>query len=153
MLRGILAHCNPDIDFIASFWLNTTDNLLAHRRGITHSVLFALFITTVIAWFANKFHRPYNISFPKWILLIGLVVFIHLVLDSFNNYGVSWFESFSHFRISFNTIYVANPFFSIIPGIALLVLIIYETKKYKQKVDLENRINNSFYLLYVFSGK
>lgn len=79
--------------------------------------------------------------------------FYSLVLDSYNNYGVSWFEPFSHFRVSFNTIYVANPFFSIIPGIALLVLIIYETKKYKQKVGLENRINNSFYLLYVFSGK
>ena len=29
-------------------------------------------------------------------------------IDAFNNYGVGWFEPFSHERISFNAIYVAK---------------------------------------------
>ena len=36
MLFGALSQSLPDIDFIAYFWLDKTDNLLAHR-GITHS--------------------------------------------------------------------------------------------------------------------
>ncbi len=36
MLYGAIAASLPDIDFIAAFWMNTTDDLLAHR-GFTHS--------------------------------------------------------------------------------------------------------------------
>ena len=43
MLWGALAQSIPDIDFLASFWMNTTSNLLAHR-GFTHSLLFCALI-------------------------------------------------------------------------------------------------------------
>jgi inner membrane protein len=42
--------------------------------------------------------------------------------------AVGWFEPFSHQRISFNAIYVADPFFSIWPGIACAALIIIKRK-------------------------
>jgi inner membrane protein len=45
---------------------------------------------------------------------------------------VGWLEPFSHQRFSFNTIYVADPFFSLWPGIALFMLIIlnrYHTRR------------------------
>ncbi|MEO6732369.1 MAG: metal-dependent hydrolase [Ferruginibacter sp.] len=127
MLWGILAQSIPDIDFVAAFWLDTTDNLLAHR-GFTHSLLFCLLITPVLAFFAERWHRPHNISFRKWFLFFGSVIFVHLFTDAFNNYGVGWFEPFSHYRISFNAIYVADPFFSIWPGIALAALLILKRK-------------------------
>ncbi|HLP38350.1 metal-dependent hydrolase, partial [Lacibacter sp.] len=41
MLWGALAQSIPDIDFVASFWMGTADDLLAHR-GFTHSLLFAV---------------------------------------------------------------------------------------------------------------
>ncbi len=153
MLWGILAQSIPDIDFIASFWLNTSDNLLVHR-GITHSILFAIIITPIIAWFAFRFHRSHHISFLKWILFIGLVILIHLFLDAFNNYGVGWFEPFSHLRISFNTIYVADPFFSIIPVIASLMLIFVRQKSAGRKwIWKTGLIIPFFYLLYSLANK
>jgi len=123
MLWGALAQSIPDIDFIASFWMNTADNLLAHR-GFTHSLLFCLLCALLLAWLADKWHRPHNISFSKWLLFFGGVIFIHVFVDAFNNYGVGWFEPFSKKRISFNTIYVADPFFSIWPGLAIIFLLI-----------------------------
>ncbi|MES2328845.1 MAG: metal-dependent hydrolase [Bacteroidota bacterium] len=122
MIWGALAQSIPDIDFLASFWMDTSSNLLAHR-GFTHSILFAAIITPIFAFLAEKFHRPHNISFRKWAAFFGAVVFIHVFIDAFNNYGVGWFEPFSHYRISFNAIYVADPFFSIWPGIAFLILV------------------------------
>ena len=127
MLWGILAQSIPDIDFLAAFWLNTEDNLMAHR-GITHSILFAVLITPVIAGMANHWHRPHNISFRRWFLFIGSVILMHIFLDAFNNYGVGWFEPFNPVRVSFNTIYVADLFFSLAPGIALLLLVILSKK-------------------------
>lgn len=153
MLWGILAQSIPDVDFIASFWLKTSDNLLAHR-GITHSLLFALLITPIIAGFAYSLHKPHNISLKKWILFIGSVIFIHLFLDAFNNYGVGWLEPFSHVRISFNTIYVADPFFSIIPGIALLMLLFIKQKSTVRKWIWKTGLIIPFlYLLYSLANK
>jgi inner membrane protein len=131
MLWGILAQSIPDIDFIASFWLDTPDNLLAHR-GFTHSLLFGAVIAPVMAFLAERWHRPHNISFKKWLAFFGAVIFGHLFLDAFNNYGVGWFEPFSHYRISFNSIYVADPFFSIWPGISLVALLLLKRRSPKR---------------------
>lgn len=136
MLWGVLAQSIPDIDFIASLWLNTSDNLLAHR-GFTHSILFCLLLTPVIASLAYHIHKPHNITLLKWVLFIGSAISIHLFLDAFNNYGVGWFEPFSQERISFDTIYVADPFFFYHPRYSFSVAINYETKKFVEKMDLE----------------
>lgn len=122
MLWGALAQSIPDIDFFAAFWLKTSENLLAHR-GFTHSILFAFLIIPVFALSADKIHRPHNISFRTWILFFGTEVFAHLFIDGFNNYGVGWFEPFSHARFSFNILFVADPFFSVWPGVAFFLLV------------------------------
>ena len=132
MLWGALAQSIPDIDFIAATWLNTSENLLAHR-GFTHSILFGIAVSFLMAFFAEKWHRPHNISFKRWLAFFTAVVLTHIFLDAFNNYGVGWFEPFSHYRISFNVMYVADPFFSIVPGIAFLVLLLLRSFSKKRK--------------------
>ncbi|MEO6669798.1 MAG: metal-dependent hydrolase [Ferruginibacter sp.] len=127
MLWGIAAQSIPDIDFISSFWMDTSSSLLAHR-GFTHSILFALVITGIMARFANHWHRPHNISFLRWVLFFAFAIMGHLFLDCFNNYGVGLLEPFDHHRFSFNTIYVADPFFSIAPIVALVMLLIPRKK-------------------------
>lgn len=121
MLWGALAQSVPDIDFLGFLWLSTDENLLAHR-GFTHSILFGFLISIVLALVAEKIHRPRNIRFSKWVIFFAVEILFHLILDGFNNYGVGWFEPFSHLRISFNAIYVADPLFSIWSGIAMVML-------------------------------
>jgi inner membrane protein len=123
MFWGALAMSIPDIDFIASAWLNTSEDLLAHR-AFTHSLLFALLVVPLFAAVANRVHQPHDIPFRKWMLFFAVEVLGHLLIDGFNNYGVGWLEPFSHRRFSFNTIYVADAFFSLWPGIAFVMLLI-----------------------------
>ena len=123
MVWGMIAQSFPDIDFIAASWLNTPSALLAHR-GFTHSILFAVIVALIMAILANRWHRPHNISFTRWMFFFSAAILAHIFIDAFNNYGVGWFEPFSHYRISFNAIYVADPFFSAAPGIALIMLLI-----------------------------
>lgn len=132
MLWGALAQSIPDIDFISTFWLNTPESLLAHR-GFTHSILFALLIIPIFALTAEKIHRPHNIAFRTWLIFFATEVLVHLFIDGYNNYGVGWFEPFSHVRYSFNAIYVADPFFSVWPGIAFLMLVILNRYSPKRK--------------------
>ncbi len=148
LLWGALAQSVPDIDFIAATWTSTSENLLAHR-GFTHSFLFAALITPLLALSAERWHRPHNIPLKKWVLFFGAQVLIHLLLDGMNVYGAGWFEPFSHLRVSYNWIFVADPFFSAWPGIAFVVLLILGRKDRRR--HWWNRfglIMSSVYLLY-----
>lgn len=121
LLWGALAQSLPDIDFVAGFWMPVSQELLAHR-GFTHSLLFLLLITPLLAFSARKIHPELAVKNSKWLLFFGLEMLVHIFLDGFNNYGTGWLEPFSHQRFSFNAIYVADPFFSIWPGIAAIAL-------------------------------
>ena len=132
MLWEALAQSLPDIDFVAGTWLHTSDELLAHR-GFTHSFLFCFLAAPIMAFFAERWHRPHNISFRKWWLFFGAAIFIHVFIDAFNNYGVGWFEPFSHQRISFNSVYVADPFLSVWPAIALAALLVLKRTNQRRR--------------------
>lgn len=153
MIWGALAQSIPDIDFIASFWMNTSENLLAHR-GFTHSIIFSIIIIPVFAVIAERIHRPHDISYKKWFLFFAAAILPHILIDGFNNYGVAWFEPFSHQRFSFNTIYVADPFFSIWPGVALLMLVLLNAYHPKRKFWWKfGLIIPVFYLIYCSFNK
>ncbi|NOT76315.1 MAG: metal-dependent hydrolase [Cyclobacteriaceae bacterium] len=153
MLLGAIAQSIPDIDFLLSIWLRPVDNLLAHR-GFTHSIFFGLIICTLAGWIASRYSKGNGITFSRWVFFFSLEFGIHLLLDGCNNYGVGWFEPFSHQRIAFNILYVADPFFSVWLGIGFAGLLLLRS-------DSANRIKcvwfaliiSSAYLLYSFYNK
>jgi inner membrane protein len=132
LLIGAIAQSFPDIDFIAATWLDTTHNLLAHR-GITHSFLFAGLVAVVIPFFLIRIKKLEGMTYSQWAFFWLVQLLVHIFLDAFNNYGVGWLEPFSHYRVSFNAVYVADPFLSIWPGIAFLALIIIRLKNKKRR--------------------
>jgi len=117
---GALAQNLPDIDFVAGFWMPVSGDLLAHR-GITHSILFAVLVTPLLAFVSRAISA--RLSFGRWALFWGAQVFVHIFIDAFNAYGTGWFEPFSHYRVSFNSMFVADPLFTIWPAIAMLLLL------------------------------
>lgn len=153
MIWGAVAQSAPDIDFLASFWTDTASDLLAHR-GFTHSILCALLLTPLFAFSADRWHRPHNIRFHTWILFFGLEVFGHIFLDGFNNYGVGWFEPFSHVRFSFNALYVADPFFSVWVGVAtILMVVLHNDHRHRLKFVRWGLLLSGAYFTYCMFNK
>jgi inner membrane protein len=153
MLYGAIAASLPDIDFIASFWLNIPGDLLAHR-GFTHSFLFAVTVVAGLAFFFRHRHRIDQIPIKIWLVFLGTEIFVHLFLDAFNAYGVGWFEPFSHYRVSFNAIFVADPFFSLWPGIAAVILLVLNRDSSKRRGWAKfGLVFCSLYILYCFFNK
>lgn len=153
MLWGAMAQSIPDIDFISSLWMDTSTHLLGHR-GFTHSLLFCALVTPLFALLALRWHRPHNIRLNRWLLFFGGTVFIHIFIDAFNNYGVAWFEPFSHYRISFNAIYVVDPFFSIWPGLACIALLLTRRHNtWRRKWWLPGLGLSALYLVYCLVNK
>ena len=119
LLWGAFAQSLPDIDFIGSFWMGTAQDVWAHR-SITHSFLFVLVMALVLAAVAGR-----RLSFREWAVFFGVQLFVHIFIDAFNAYGTGWFEPFSHYRVSFHALFVADPFYSIwllVAAVALWIL-------------------------------
>ena len=123
LLWGALAQSIPDLDFIASLWMHPADALLAHR-GFTHSIVFVLIMIPLLSMLFRRIYPNYPVTYLRTIAFFSVELFLHIFIDAFNNYGVGWFEPFSHYRISFNAIYVVDPLFSLWPGIAFIMLLI-----------------------------
>lgn len=118
---GALANSIPDFDFMASAWTTTDEGLLAHR-GFTHSFLFCLICAVVVALFFQRLFPSVQMKLRTWVAFFALELFLHIFIDAFNAYGTGWFEPFSHYRVSFNSIFVADPFYSLWLGVAFVVL-------------------------------
>jgi inner membrane protein len=164
MLVGAIAQSLPDIDFVASSWLDTTQDTWFHR-GITHSILFVVLLTPLLTLIAQRIFRPPDpglhsspvlpfMTRDDWWLFFGLQLFVHIFIDAFNAYGTGWFEPFSHYRVSFNLLFVADPFYSCWLGISFLVLLILKkdnpTRKYWVRFGL---LLSSAYLCYCLLNK
>ncbi len=153
MLIGAIAQSIPDIDFVASFFLSDTEDIVAHR-GITHSLLFVILGSFLLARFAARIFPNREMSAVRWILLFGINMFVHVFIDSFNAYGTGWFEPFSHARFSFNVLYVADPLFSIWPFFAALILLFLRRSSIRRQFFWKIGIGLSVvYLLYALYNK
>lgn len=132
LLVGGLAQLIPDIDFVFGLYMDPASNVLAHR-GFTHSFLFALIFTALFAWAFKRNWGDKSISLGFWAVFLGLQILIHDILDAFNAYGTGWFEPFRHDRVSFNMLFVADPFFSLPLGIAVVFLVFLSSRTWQRK--------------------
>lgn len=124
MLIGALANNFPDVDVMATFFTEPAHNLLVHR-GITHSILSCLIFTVIFSWIFKWLFKNKDVSSKQWLLLFGSGLFLHIGMDACTSYGTGWFEPFSHYRVSFNTLFILDPFFLfplLVGTISLLIL-------------------------------
>ncbi len=151
MLFGAIANSLPDIDVVTSFFVSVDKSLLQHR-GFTHSILFVIIASIVAAYLSNKKYQAMN--FSGWLMLWGCGLFSHILIDSMTAYGTGWFEPCTHTRVTFNTIFVADPFYSlpfIISAIALLI--VRNNSKWRTAWALAGLIPSIGYLGYTFYNK
>ncbi len=132
LFYGALAQSLPDIDFIVGFFLHGADNVVAHR-GITHSILFGAAAVLLLAWLVKDVIHKTALPYRTVFLLFAVNIFAHLFIDSFNAYGVMLLYPFSHYRLTANVLYVADPLFSVAPFVSFLALLFLH-KSHKRRL-------------------
>jgi inner membrane protein len=123
LVIGAVVNSLPDIDFLAAFWLDTSRDVVFHR-GITHSIFLTSAAAVLLGVIARRVYRRAAMRLGGWIGFFAVELYSHLLVDSLNAYGTGWFEPFSHYRISFDVIFVADPLYSIWLGLAALLLVV-----------------------------
>ena len=153
MLWGAIANNLPDIDVITGAWMNQADSLLAHR-GFTHSILFLLLATPLLAWLFRRKYATSGMNYREWFLIWGSGLFIHIFIDALTAYGTGWFEPFSHYRVSFNVLFVADPFYTIALLVSCLALLIMRrTQPHRLKWALSAVMISTVYIIYAIFNK
>jgi inner membrane protein len=120
---GAFADTIPDFDVFASPCFSDAQQLLVHR-GFTHSFLFIAIMSPLLGWLFSKIFRKAEVDWKSWAWLFFAGMFTHVLLDSLTAYGTGWFEPFSSYRVSFNTIFVADLFYTLPFLVCVLVALI-----------------------------
>lgn len=109
-LWGAVAGTLPDLDVFFTQFFDPLNAVLVHR-GFSHSLLFALSAGPLLGYL---FHRIYRERYERktWINLWFLGIVTHPLLDIFTNYGTQFLWPFD-WRITFNTVFVIDPLYTI----------------------------------------
>lgn len=131
MLWGAIADTIPDLDVFASPCFSDAQQLLVHR-GFTHSFLFIAIMSPLLGWLFSKWRKKDGVQMKEWTFLFFCGLMSHVLLDSLTAYGTGWFEPFSNYRVSFNTIFVADIFYTLPFLVCVLIALIAKNNSEKR---------------------
>ena len=98
--------------------------------------------------------RRETTSLKDWVLLFFWAIFTHPLLDCFTPYGTQLFAPFSDYRVAFNNISVADPFYTLPFLICMVVLMFFNRSKAKRKTWLKAGIYiSSAYMIFTIFNK
>jgi len=134
LLWGAIGGTIPDLDVFLQSFFHPVDAMLVHR-GFSHSLLFALLFSPVFAWLCFRLYKR-KFEFNDWWNLFFLSIVTHPMLDMFTNYGTQFLWPFDY-RITFNTVFVIDPLYTLPFGLCVLVVLVL-----KKQSELRRHINN-----------
>ena len=93
-------------------------------------------------------------TFRDWMMIFLSGMLFHVFIDCMTTYGTGLFEPFSHVRISFNNIFVADPFFTIWFLISFVALLVLKNASVRKKFWIRfGVIMGSAYIIYSIINK
>ncbi|MDB4297401.1 metal-dependent hydrolase [Flavobacteriaceae bacterium] len=153
LLWGAIAGTIPDLDvFVKPF----TDIVTAHElhRGFSHSIIFSLLFSPVLAWCMGFVYKQKEASFKNWTLFYFLCLVTHPMLDAHTTWGTQLFWPMD-VKISYRNIFVVDPLYTL-PFLLCCIMVLF----YKRNSNTRKRINtlglvlSTSYLMltFVFKG-
>lgn len=153
-LLGAALATIPDLDVLLTPFFSSFEKISIHR-GYSHSILFSLVGGLLFAYVLSKIKWTEKISFQRLFLVSFLALFTHILLDAFTTYGTQLLLPFTDWRISFDSINIIDPFYTL-PLLAGVSISAFYLKKDSPKRSLPNLIGivvSCLYLLFTLANK
>ncbi|MFT4759150.1 MAG: inner membrane protein [Paraglaciecola sp.] len=144
----------PDLDVLLTPFFSAFEKISVHR-GYSHSILFCLLGGLLFAYILSKIKWTKSVRFPRLFLLSFLALFTHVLLDAFTTYGTQLFLPFTDWRVSFDSINIVDPVYTI-PLLVGVLMSVFYFKKTATKRAMPNNIGlmiSSLYLLFTLANK
>jgi inner membrane protein len=153
-LLGAVGGTIPDLDVLLTFFYDSLEKISVHR-GYSHSILFCFLGAFLFGWILTKMKATKSVSFRRLWLFSFLALFTHVLLDAFTTYGTQLLLPFTDKRVSFDSVNIVDPFYTVPLLIGVLVSVFYYKKEDKKRA-LPNTIGlviSSLYLLFTLVNK
>jgi inner membrane protein len=143
----------PDLDVLASPFVSEVQALAIHR-GFTHSLFFCVLAAPLFGWLLNRINKKVEAGWRDWSLLVFLALLTHIFIDVCTSYGTQVFQPFSNYALSFNSIFIIDPFYTL-PLMAGIVsaLFVRRNSIHRRWVNRIGLIISTLYLLAGFGIK
>ncbi len=144
---GAIGGTIPDLDVLLNPLLSDVQGVLIHRT-FSHSLLVLTLLAPIIGYGVWRIHRSKTeASWRDWSWLFFFALITHPLLDAFTNYGTMLFFPFSDVRISWRTIFIIDPLYTLPLLIGtLIVLFLSRTSSRRKQVNRWALILSSAYL-------
>ena len=143
-LYGAVLGTIPDLDIIVGKFMSDVNGVAIHR-GLSHSILFFLFLSPIFGWVISKIEKN-SISFKSTSLLAFWCLATHVFLDIFTSWGTQILWPLDY-RFALKTIFVIDPLYTIPLFISLIF--IWRNKEFlvRRKYLIRGLVISSSYLL------
>ncbi|NND77004.1 MAG: metal-dependent hydrolase [Flavobacteriales bacterium] len=153
-LLGAIVATIPDFDILFLPLFDQVERISIHR-GFSHSIVFCLLAAFIFTWLMSRWKWTKAIDTKRLWIFNFLVLFTHVMLDAFTTYGTQLFLPFSDYRVSFDSVNIVDPFYTLTLLAGLIVTMIH-LRKQKVTAFRANRIGliiSSAYLLLTLVNK
>ena len=134
----------PDLDILVGKFLSDVEGVAIHR-GLSHSLLFFMFLSPVLGWLISKIEKE-KISFKSASLLAFWCLVTHVILDLFTSWGTQILCPLDY-RFALKTIFVIDPLYTIPLLISLIFVWKNKDSLIRRKYLIRGLVMSSSYLL------
>jgi len=108
LVTGAVLGTLPDLDVVIDY--GTAVANFSQHRGFTHSLFVLIPLSIMLAWGLWRW-KPV-ISYRRWLLLTGLILVTHPLLDTFTTYGTQLFWPLGP-PIALHSIFIIDPLYTL----------------------------------------
>ena len=151
---GAIGGTIPDLDVLLNPFLSDVQGTLTHRT-FSHSLIVLTLLAPVLGYAVHRLHRnKTSATVLDWTWLFFGALITHPLLDAFTNYGTMLFYPLSDARISWRTIFIIDPLYTLPLLVATIGVLFYSrTSPRRQRLNRVALMISTGYLLLTIAVK
>jgi len=150
---GAIVATIPDLDVVLLPLYDSLERISIHR-GFSHSILFSILGALLLTYILTRIKWTKHLSVKRLFIFNWLALFTHILLDAFTAYGTQVFLPFSDNRVSFDSINIVDPVYTIPLLIGLVITVYHQSKNKKwSRANHIGLVVSSVYLLFTLVNK
>lgn len=138
LLLGAFVGTLPDLDVLLLPFFDDVQRISVHR-GYSHSIPVLIILTLVLSSLTRRIQKSWGVGQFRWTLFFLVALVTHVILDSFTSYGTQLFQPFSDIRVSFDSITIVDPLYTL-PLLIGIAITFFRRRKKVSNPSLANFI-------------
>jgi len=127
MLWGGLCGLFPDLDVLVPLGDAVKD--FTYHRGASHSLFVLAALTPLFVWLIRKLHPQFARFRTRWVLLVFLAFYTHVLLDCLTVYGTQIFWPLRVPPVMGSTVFIIDPTYSVPLFLGVLAALMLSREK------------------------